>query len=173
MLKIPTTIAIIIAAVCVIVVPTVLLLAIKSDKKIKVITYIAISLFFVVLACGVLGKISIGKDVVSVSFDFSNYWADKAIHWDFNIDKTDLLLNIFMLIPIGAFSVVRLKNKKLSILFGLILGLLTGFVIESVQYILPVYRSVQLSDIVLNGISGLIGAIYYYLVYLLRQKIHK
>ena len=173
MLKIPTTIALIIAAVCVIVIPTILLLVIKSDKKIKIITYIAISLFFAVLACGVLGKISIGKDVVSVSFDFSNSWADKTIDWDFNIDKIDLLLNIFMLIPVGAFSVVRLKNKKFSILFGFILGLVTGFVIESLQYILPVYRSVQLSDMILNGVSGLIGAIYFYLVYLLRQKIHK
>ena len=173
MLKIPTLPAIIAAAVGFVIVPTILLLVIKNEKKLKITTYILTAVYFLILACGVLAKVSIGKDVISVVFDFTNKWASKSIDFDFIIDKTDLLLNIFMLIPIGGFCVVRCKNKKLSLLVGLLLGLATGFIIESLQFVLPVYRGVQLSDVILNGASVLIGSIYFYLVWLIRNKIYK
>ena len=173
MIKIPTLLGVIITIVGFVILPTILLLTIKSDKKIKILTYIFIGLFFAILAVGVFAIINIGKEVTTIAFDFSNQWANKTINWTFNVDKVDLLLNIFMLIPIGAFGVVSHKNKKLGILVGFVLGFAIGLTIETLQFILPVYRSVQLSDVVLNGISGLIGAIYYYLIYLIRQKIHK
>ena len=36
-------------------------------------------------------------------------------------------------------------------------GFATGLLLEALQFVLPVYRSVQLSDVLLNALSVLIG----------------
>ena len=67
-----------------------------------------------------------------------------------------------MLIPIGTYFVFFNKNIKFwkVILFSLLIGLGVGLCIETLQFILPVKRSVQLSDAVLNAVSVLLGAVY-------------
>ena len=69
--------------------------------------------------------------------------------------------------------IARYKEKKYSILLALLIGLCTGSIIELFQFILPVNRSVQLSDIVYNGISGFLGGCYFYLLNLISTKKRK
>jgi len=63
------------------------------------------------------------------------------------------------------------KNSKFGILFAVIIGLLTGLFIETFQFILPVPRSVQLSDVVYNTISCVIGYLYISLFFYLKKLI--
>lgn len=153
-----------------IVAPTTCVLCIKNYKALKILSYIFLALFVCVLVVGVFGKVSIGK-TVSVSFDFSGNWFSKRFNFlPYTFDLQDILINVVMLIPIGLFCAVNFKHK---ILWGLILGLIIGISIEVLQFALPIIRSPQLSDVILNTISSVIGVLFGLILICVRNKIHK
>lgn len=157
------------------IVPLIIWLFYKDKKYSKTIVVTLLVLYIIVLLIGVLGKIEIGK-VVEVSLDFGGSWCSKKIKWSlFNLNKTDVLINIFMLIPLGLVYKYFSKNKfRKNILMLLLIGLCVGVLIETLQFILPVPRSVQLSDVILNSISvfigGMIGCFYDFLSKRLRKN---
>ena len=91
------------------------------------------------------------------------------------IDKVDLLINIVMLIPIGL-TVVYFNNKSIVSKFVVlvIVGVVMGVSLETIQFILPVVRSVQLSDALLNTFSvvlgGIIGLLYNFVTCRIKRK---
>lgn len=120
--------------------------------------WIYLLLFVPVLVCGVFGKVTIGK-TVTLTFERYDNFFDKAFNfYPFTKDFGDIVINIFMLVPIGI-SVYNLFNKQ-KLVRALLFGLGAGCFIEIMQLILPIARSPQLSDIILNGISGLLGGVY-------------
>lgn len=165
------TIAIIILGIISYVVVPFLILIIKNKKIKNALSITALIFFVAILLVGVWSKIDITKSYTQITFDFSGQWCDKTIKWNFsNISTFDLVINLVMLIPIGIFAfhfIQKLKPwQKLICLVPI--GILCGTAIELSQFILPVPRSVQLSDVIFNTISvfagGLICWLYEFLV---------
>lgn len=127
----------------------------------KVAFSIYIISFIVVLFFGITSRVSIGREFTSIDIDFTSKWCEKTINLSFyNVDFFDFCINIIMLIPIGL-VVVFFHNKSIVNMFVklFIIGVISGSMLETIQFVLPVYRSVQLSDMVLNTISVLIGGV--------------
>ncbi len=79
-----------------------------------------------------------------------------------------------MLFPVGLFVFAISKRKPWQkLLLCLAVGALCGLIIETYQFILPIQRSVQLSDIILNAISALIGGFYAWLIFSIKEKTTK
>lgn len=154
-----TWVVILISFICYIILP----LAVLFCKNIKVQKTLILCMFLayiIILIVGVTAKVEIGKDKVYVHYVNTGSWANKHIFWDFSrISKWDFLINLFMLMPVGLFLAYRLNNfsfgKLMLILLGV--GLLIGLTIETTQFILPIPRNVQLSDVFLNSISIALG----------------
>lgn len=124
----------------------------------KWVYWIYLLLFVPVLVCGVFGKVTIGKTVTLTFERFGNFFNKDFNFYPFTKDFGDIVINTFMLVPIGI-SVYNLSNKQ-KLVRALLFGLGVGCFIEIMQLILPIARSPQLSDIILNGISGLLGGVY-------------
>jgi len=175
LITIDTTIALIVVAVCFLAIPTILMLCIKNKRALLVATCVLTAIFFVGLCICVFSQVTITPDNVTIEIISNGKWCAKSIDYSFKVNKQDLLINLFMLFPMGAFCIVftQHRNLKFPILWGLMIGLIIGFLIETFQFILPVNRSVQLSDMVLNAASVVIGTIYYWVIGALRKRIYK
>lgn len=173
-MTINTTLIICMVAIFYFIVPFLILL-IKNEKTQKILTTTFFSLFIAILIVGTLGKIDISKNT-TITFETAGNWFDKKINLSFlNLTKQDILINIFMLIPVGFFTCFCFKKSQplKQLLFSLIFGLCFGFLIEFCQFMFPVPRSVQLSDIIFNMISSTIGASLYMIYKAIANKIHK
>lgn len=175
MISVSTTLAIILTVFCFIVLPVVLMLCIKNVKVLTIITCVMTIIFVGGLCVCVFATVSIGKDVVTIQFVNNGRWCAKTINFFSILQKNDILINLCMLFPLGAFFVVlaQQSNLKFQLLWSLLAGLAVGLFIETWQFILPVNRSVQLSDAVFNAISVFIGATWYWLIWQIRKKIFK
>lgn len=130
--------------------------------------WIYLLLFVPVLVCGVFGKVTIAK-TVTVTFESYGNFFDKTFNfYPLAKDLGDFVINIFMLVPIGI-SVYNLSNKQ-KLVKTLLFGLVVGCFIEIMQLILPIARSPQLSDIILNSISGLLGGVYAMIISKIKRK---
>ncbi|MGN1201476.1 MAG: VanZ family protein [Candidatus Caccovivens sp.] len=160
-MKINLVFVLIFVCFCYLVLPF-LLLCIKNRNIKNVAIYCAFVCFLAVLFVGVFGKIDFDSQYVTIGFDFDGQWCSKTFNCSFsNLTTFDVITNLVMLIPIGMFVYYFLSSKKwwlrLLTLFGI--GILSGTLIETFQFILPIQRSVQLSDIVFNTISVLFGGL--------------
>lgn len=152
------------------------LLFIRNKKLQKIICIVVICAYVIVLLAGVLCRIDITKQNVTIDLDFSGKFVSKPINLLFNhLTTFDIVINLLMLIPIGTYFVFFNKNIKLlnTVLFSLLIGFCVGLCIETLQFILPVQRSVQLSDVVFNSISVLIGAMYGFLLICVKKKVER
>lgn len=143
-------------------VPPFLVLLIKNKKAQNILLWILFGVYICVLLIGVWGKIDVGKKFVYVNFDFSKGWANKSVSFSFkNLTTFDIAVNLIMFMPVGFVVWFKTQNKKcwFKILLLLTVGLCCGLFVEFTQYILPVPRSVQLSDVVFNTISVLVGGL--------------
>jgi len=172
-MKLNTIFVLVVLSIFYFLVPLLVMFFVGNNKKLKIILSVLLSLFLVVLFIGVFGEIDITKEFVYIDFDFSAGFFNKDIITNFSTYKVDRVINLIMLIPIGEVVCIsaKQKNSKFGILFAVIIGLLTGLFIETFQFILPVPRSVQLSDVVYNTISCVIGYLYISLFFYLKKLI--
>lgn len=174
-MTLPIWLVITLGAICYLVLPFLIWLLIKNDKTKTIVSIVLFSLYCVVLFVGVFGVISFSQGNVNISFNFTNKWASKTINWGFNITKFDLIINLVMLFPVGMISYFLLQKKKMltKIILLIVIGMLTGLLIETCQFILPIYRSVQLTDVLLNSASvfggGLIAMGYLAIIKRIRK----
>lgn len=162
-MAINTTFILVFGIFCYLVLPLLVYFLVKNQQAKKIVLIVLFCLYLCVLAVGVFGKIDITSKFVTISFDFSAGWANKPINFSFDhLTKFDIVINLFMLIPVGIFIVMLSKNAKWwqILLKTALFGLITGVSIETLQFILPVARSVQLSDAIFNCASAIIGGIY-------------
>ena len=161
-MTISTVLIIILGTLFYFVLPFIIWACFKNEKIKNILTICFFFLYLVVLFIGVFGKLDINDNVVSFSFDFSGSWCAKPINFSLaSISTFDLVINIVMLIPVGMFVSYFMKNKNLflKIISLLGVGLFVGLFIETCQFILPVPRSVQLSDALLNTVSVFVGGL--------------
>ena len=161
-MRLSTIFVIVVLIVFYTLVPILVMFFVKDDKKYKFWKNVLLSSFFIVLLIGVIGEIDFNKKSLYIGFSFMGDWFNKNIILAFPKFKTDLVINSIMLMPIGSWVMIESKRKdlKLGIVYSIVLGVITGIMIELLQFILPVNRSVQLSDVVLNTMSAVIGYLY-------------
>ena len=153
------------------VLPLCLLFVLKSEKHLKLAYIILLILYVIILCTGVFTDIKVRK-VVTIEPYFIPPNAEKFFNFKFvTHNKKDILLNLSMFVPFG-FFIAGLFNK-FRVLKTFSIGVVSSIFIESVQYFLPTVRTAQLTDIILNSISCLIGAILFVLFFCLKKKVHK
>ena len=138
----------------------------KGSFLIRFIVDIVFLGYLVVLCVGVFAKVDFDMTTTYIEWDFSHGWANKLINVSLsNIDKTDLFLNLIMLVPIGIYIAFKSDfGDHVSFVVLFFAGLMLGLGIELFQFVLPIPRSVQLSDVLLNSASVCIGGFYGYIV---------
>ena len=133
-----------------------------------------LAFYVLVLLIGVTGHVVFDGNVVHVDYLFTKEWGNKDMSWGFaELSWIDFALNILMLIPIGAFIASGQKKRKVwqTIMLACLVGMLVSLGIETLQYILPVERSVQFSDTLFNTVSAGLGAIMILAFINLRPKV--
>ena len=90
----------------------------------------------------------------------------------------DAKINLLMLIPVGALNQLKYSTKKYDkmsnkakVVKGSLNALFLSVIIETMQLVLPINRTPDLNDIILNTISGLIGSSSCALVDYTKEKI--
>lgn len=158
-MKISTVLVIVLVLIFYLILPLILWLTLDKNKYGKIVVRIFLISFLIILFFAVTSVVNINKSYVEIIINFKNNWCSKAINFSLkSINKIDFLINITMLLPIGL-AIVYCNKNNIGILFLklFIFGIIIGLSIETIQYILPVFRSVQLSDILLNTLSVIIG----------------
>jgi len=159
--------------ICYFIVPFIIIVFIKNRKVSNVLMTLLLIAFLVILFLGIYCKVYFVDDKVFVKPDFSGEWMSKTVNFKFNIvSKFDFFINLILLIPIGIVTRYLTKDRKAwaRILIILVVAFVSGILTELGQFILPIPRSVQLTDSVLNMISVLIGAIVASFYYFIRKK---
>jgi len=156
------------------IVPILILVFVNNDRKYSQLKRIYLSLFFIALFFGVFCKIDITNEIIFIGFDLSGCFFNKLIITKFPKFKLDIIINLLMLMPIGEFVFLdKIKNrKKYTVFTALSFGIFIGFVIELLQFMLPVVRIVQISDIIYNGISVLLGYILFAIFFYIKEIIN-
>ena len=157
------------------IVPFLILLFVKNKRRRKILVITLLIVFSVCLLIGVIGNFYTKDGIYNVYFDF-NYISPKSVQWNILENSLgDMLINIIMLIPVGI-AIVGLcaDNKKRMLILLFTIGFVIGLIIETLQYILPINRAIQLADVLWNGVSvllgGLIGMFYLKIISLFRNK---
>ncbi len=175
MVTLNMTFIIITAVVVLFIVPTAIILSCKNIQAFRIIMWIFAILFIICLLAFVLLYVEIYKSYVTIEFRLEGGWFSKNIELNLKKSKIDILVNTLMLMPLGAplMALFYKKGVKLKLLWATIIGLGIGVFIEFCQFMLPIPRTVQVTDALLNMISLFIGAVYFGLFMRLRKKIYK
>lgn len=161
-MTISTVLVLVLGAIFFFVLPFIIWSCFKKEKVQKILTIIYFCCYLCVLVIGVFGVLDIGEKYISFHFDFSHEWCAKTINFSLsNIGKFDLVINLVMLFPAGMFILFLARHKKwwVKLLLLVCIGLAIGISIETLQFILPISRSVQLSDALLNMVSVFVGGL--------------
>lgn len=145
-----------IAAILMAVLPILLVFVLKNHQKtLKITTIVFAAIYFVCLFIGTTCDISITTSKTTIDFDYSNRWFDiDFLLYDFDFDN--ILINISMFFPLG--FIVFVFAKKNQFAKTVILSLYLSLAIELIQFVLPINRYTELTDILFNVISGIISA---------------
>lgn len=160
-MKLPIILVVIGVFVFYLIVPMCIWFSARNSKTGKVLTTVFAILYVIILFFGITSRIFFKDSIAIIEIGFSTNWCDKVINFSLvDIDKIDLLINLIMLIPVGLVVVYfnrRTLINRFIMLF--VIGVIFGIGLETLQFVLPVSRSVQLSDAILNTISVVMGGI--------------
>lgn len=170
-MKAPTILTAILISSLYILCPIILRFFLHRKKTNKVFAIVLLCLYSTALILGVFTNVQISNETVVMAFSSNNTWASEPINLNIIPFTTiDFIINIVLLFPIGVVIILfdfykrNRCNLKKSIIKLLLVGLIVGFSIEFFQFILPVERTVQLSDIILNTLSCTLGGMYFALL---------
>lgn len=140
------------------VLPTILVFVFKNRPKALKISAICLSiLYFILLFIGTTFKVYIKKGNLVIYPNFTEDWFSmKFLLYSFR--PTNLLVNLILLFPIG--FIVFTFTKKHKFLKTILVAFLLSLFIELYQFILPVSRTTELTDLLFNTLSGVISACY-------------
>ncbi len=140
------------------VLPTILFITLKNKPKtLKICASVLFFIYLIFLFIGTTGSISLSGSKLSISLNFNKEWFSLDFAW-FEISKTNTLINLFLLFPIG-FVVYTFTDKK-QFLKTILFSFLLSIIIELYQWVLPIHRNTEVSDVIFNTISGVISAVY-------------
>ena len=147
--------------------PAILLVFVKNKKHLQTAVKLLSIVYFCFLAIGVLGKIDLSNGNFSVTFETTNKWLDFNKFTVYSFGTFNVLINLYMLLPVGAIGYACFDEHKFAKTIAL--SFFISLFIETLQLILPVARSVELTDLLYNTLSGIIG----YCLFALISKFQK
>ncbi len=153
----------------------VLLFLVKSLKALKIIMTLLLVCYLVLLFLNTTSYMRVGRGGISIAVSVKGGWFDKKPMLDIlPYDFEDFYKNIIMLLPLGT-CVAALKQCKLwkCMVYAFFIGFGVSFCIEFIQYATPLYRFPQLSDLIFNTLSCMLGALYTIGIIKLKEKILK
>ena len=155
-----TIILAILAFILMVVLPTVILIMLKKHKKaLKITAIIFAVVYFILLFIGTTFKFKFKSDFVLINADFSGDWFSMRF-LPYSFATRNVLINLAMMFPIG-FLVYIFSNKN-RFLKTILYAFLLSLFIEFYQFMLPISRTTELTDLLFNTLSGMISAIYCY-----------
>jgi len=149
---------IILAFILMVVLPTIILIMLKKHKKALKITAIFLAVvYFVLLFIGTTFKFKIKGDFVLINADFSHEWFSMRF-LPYSFAPRNVFINLAMMFPVGFLVYIFSKNRRFlkTILFAFLLSIF----IEFYQFLLPVSRTTEITDVLFNTLSGIISAVY-------------
>ena len=148
----------ILAFILMVILPTILVLSLKNHPKALKISAICLMLvYFVVLFIGTTFKISLKQGNLKISADFTKPWFSMRFLL-YSFKPVNLTINIALLFPVG-FLVFCFANKH-RFLKTIILAFSLSLLIELYQFILPISRTSELTDLLFNTLGGVLSALY-------------
>ena len=104
------------------------------------------SIYLALLSFGVLMNVEISTNAIyfSLLVDSNRWFHGNIIVGYFNF--ITVILNIFLLFPVGFIYPIKLNHKKNTYVQILILSLVISLTIESLQFILPINRTLEILD---------------------------
>jgi glycopeptide antibiotics resistance protein len=110
---------------------------------------------------------------------FSNLKLNLIYRNHLEVPIRNLLANVFLFVPFAFFSSWWMRHQRAIVLKVTFLGALLSFIIELTQYFLPLGRSTDIDDWLMNTLGSLIGGIFFiiggffYRVWNLNRRKHK
>ena len=140
----------------------------RQNKILKIFGIISFLVYCILLSLLVFGKINFDGNSFTITLEKTGEWF-KLNFVVASFEWLNIFLNLVMIFPIGAF--VFSQSKSNVLIKTILMSFLISFCIETLQFILPINRTTEILDIILNTISGIIGYIYYYLLLKVFKKI--
>ena len=159
-MKININLAIVLISLFMVVLPTLILIVLKKHQKaLKTTAIVFAVVYFVFLVIGTTFKFKINGNFVFIYAEFSHSWFSmKFLPYSFAI--RNVLVNLVMMFPLG-FLVYIFSNKN-KFLKTILFAILLSVIIETYQFVLPISRTTELTDLLFNTLSGIISAVYCY-----------
>lgn len=162
-MEINLILAIVLYIVLVVVLPSILVFVLINNKRLlKIFGIVFFILFLTVLSLLVFGNVVFKNGNIILSFSANAKWFSMLFLWG-SFTKSNILLNLVMLFPVSLF--VLSLNTKHSFIKTTVISFVISVVVELLQFVLPIERTTEVLDIVLNTISGMLGFGFYYLVF--------
>ena len=140
------------------VLPTILVISLKNHPKaLKICTICLMCCYFIILFIGTTFKIGLKNNTVSISADFSKEWFSMSFLL-YSFKPVNLTINIALLFPLGFIVYYFANDHKFlkTILYTFLLSLF----IEFYQFMLPIKRTTELTDLLFNTLGGVLSALY-------------
>lgn len=150
--------------------PTTVFLVLKNNKYIKVLYTVLICLYIAIICLGCFTNISFSKGLTFSPYKHSTWFAHKFVFDVFSTKIKDFFINIMMLIPLG--YLLPALFKKNVVVKTIIFGFVFSLSIELTQFVFPISRLPQLSDIIFNTLGCAIGTLFFVLVKVIKNKIY-
>ena len=146
------------AFILIFILPSILALCLKNHPKaLKVCAICLTATYFVALFIGTTFKISLKKGALTIFADFTKKWFSMRFLL-YSFKPVNLTINIALLFPLG--FIVYYFAKKNKFLKTIYLSFILSLFIELYQFILPIARTTELTDVLFNTIGGILSALY-------------
>lgn len=136
-----------------------------AKKRIYHISYII--LYLIILLILVLLDVTIFNNKIHISFTITNKWFNNKLSLAY-FDFTSILINLFLLFPLGC--IIPCLTRKKILIKILLFSLFASIYIELLQFSLPINRSSELLDVLNNLISGILGYLYYLVLIKIKHR---
>lgn len=153
---------------------------VKNQRALKITAYICFVLYLLFLFVLVFGQVNVEEGYVAVNIVKNSNWFSLNFATA-HANKTNLLYNLIMMFPVSAFVFATQKVDKSHnalkyflkvFLKTVLISFLISLFIETFQFILPVKRTTELFDLLINTLSGVLGFCYFWPLILICNKLH-
>lgn len=154
-----------------VVLPILLFIFIKNKKILNTLTITLLLAYLIVLSFGVFANINIvGLDVqIDLTPKGEFFKAYNFVYYNFS--PINICINLAMFIPIDmSFYLLFEKQKFIK---TILIAILFSVLIEFGQFALPVARTVELTDILYNTISAILGFLILWMIDLIKNLAKK
>lgn len=159
---------IIVGLIFVIVLPILIFIFLFKHKKLfNFFTTLYFICYFVSLFILTTAQIKFSNSLVFINLAFNDNWFSPKLII-FGGGTFNIFINIIMFFPLGLLTFW--VNKKDKFISTIIFSFIISVFVETMQLILPINRTTELFDIILNTISGIISAFSFYVLYNLKNK---